>query len=368
MQLEGKKIAVFPYNYEFVSLLRSDVFKNVGFELFSPKAWSLCGKDASYADGGRPIGNNVRWLSGSESLSCDVLIIPDCQMDNQVLMRTIRLAREFINCDKSVVCMYHDAMSLPEDIRKKRNFLSYNSLAKPLINIDRSEQKNILCEIDTPIVLICGLMPDLNKFDIQLMTVSALKNLGCKVSWIGSKQYMNLLGFHSFSEYSIYSSGKFDVLAFNRYISDIERLEQPDVIVIGIPGGVMAYSQIITNDFGIESYCVFNAIQPDYVMLCLPNTDVKSEYLNMLSAIFRYRFNSKINTFCISNRNIDSKPYIKGNGCNPVVYDYRYMDNKYKRVREDCNGFDILKVWDMDLNKMIKDRMSMFLEESSNGL
>ena len=369
MRLEEKKAAVFPYNFEFTPLLRFNIFGCRDYSLYSPLSWSLCYKDASYADGGLLIGNIVQPLSDNITSDCDILIIPDCVMSQDVFDKVIKLVYSFLKANKMVICLHNCFDLLPSEILIDQRFFSYKKIIEysntDLISTSMSHSK--LSEINTPIVLVCGLLPDINKFDVQLMVISKLEKLGKKVSFIGSKKYLELIGWHSYPEEYINTSSADNVYRLNKLIYDINNTECPDIFVMGLPGGVMAYSDSLPNDFGINAYTFFNAIQPDYIILCLPNTNITSEYLNLLQNLFKYRFNTYIQTFLISNRSVDSKPYLKGNEFNPIVYDYKYIGNKTYDVIKKCNEYDIITIEDMYARDEIRQRMISFLMEHQYG-
>lgn len=57
------------------------------------------------------------------------------------------------------------------------------------------------------------------------------------------------------------------ILAFNHYIKKLEKEENPDVIIIEIPGEAMPFSRKIVKNFGTLSFDILNAIAPDITIL-----------------------------------------------------------------------------------------------------
>lgn len=60
-----------------------------------------------------------------------------------------------------------------------------------------------------------------------------------------------MLGFYSFPSF-MYDSNISEVnkvLMFNRFVRKIEKVEAPDIIIIGIPGGIMPYNRQFTRAF-----------------------------------------------------------------------------------------------------------------------
>lgn len=55
-------------------------------------------------------------------------------------------------------------------------------------------------------------------------------------------------------------------LRFNHYVNYIANSEDADIVIVGVPGGVVPISNKLF-DFGIMNYMVANAVKPDYVIL-----------------------------------------------------------------------------------------------------
>lgn len=119
------------------------------------------------------------------------------------------------------------------------------------------------------------------KFEIQLSIRENLQSKGYKISQIGSRNYCEFLGFHSFPGfmYNRNLSESEKIILFNNYIKRLENDENPDLIVIGIPGGIMKRNDTFTSYFGIFAYEISQAVTPDYVICSTQYQDFKHEYL-----------------------------------------------------------------------------------------
>lgn len=329
--MEKKKIAVYPYNYEFTPFLRYGKLTLDNFVLVSPKSWSLCGKDASVADGGGKIGINV--ISDTNSITdCEVLVIPEYRKDDQIDKIVVDLMIRHMNSSKSIYYMSSNVEIIPVYVREYDKFkISHSKLPFQDDYFDKN-----LKEIKTPIIVICGLMSETSKFDVLYVTSNSLKDMGFTCSVISPKSYSGLLSYYDYPSvisddiHSMYDR----TIMFNHYIKQIEETSQPDVIIIEIPSGIMAYSEKIHNNFGYMSSMLFNAVQPDFACLCIPCTNVTDEYIALLKNLIYYRFNVMIDCFYYSNKKIDSKPYIKDDSMVPVIYDNDIFIKKYKKIME----------------------------------
>lgn len=170
------------------------------------------------------------------------------------------------------------------------------------LDVISEEQK--LC---IPVVFVVGITPYTEKFHVQLALRKHLLDDGYKVSQIGSKAYCNLFGFHSYPAFmneSMDNTRK--ILLFRKYVKYIEQQEQPDIIIIGIPGGIMSVNRKYHFDFGMTTYMVSHAVEPDYVIMSmLYNSNYTEEQLEEINQTCIHKFNWKIDSFHISNSLLD---------------------------------------------------------------
>ncbi len=159
-----------------------------------------------------------------------------------------------------------------------------------------------------PVIFVLGLGEKMHKFELQLILREKYIKEGYKVSQIGSRNNScELLGFHSFPlelhKNNLTESEK--VIYFNRYIKHIENEEKPDIFIIGIPGGIMPYSNQFTNRFGFMSYIVSNAVEPDAGILSINYGEWTKKLLEKLTKTTEYKLGFPIDCFNISNTQID---------------------------------------------------------------
>ena len=140
--------------------------------------------------------------------------------------------------------------------------------------------------------------------DVQMDLRDKLIESGYKLTQIGSKNYCEFLGFHSFPMFMLdhndYSERE-RIIGFNKYIRMLYMLENPDLIIIGVPGGVFPFDSYFDNNFGITNFFVSNAILPDYVIFNAIYVDDISEYLETVKSRVECRFNYEINQMFVSN-------------------------------------------------------------------
>lgn len=193
-----------------------------------------------------------------------------------------------------------------EDSMKRGKNIVY---AEKMEENDISQLDSISDElrITAPVVFVAGTTPYTEKFHVQLALRKRLIDDGYKVSQIGSKSYSNLFGFHS---YPSFMNGNMDntqkIISFRKYVKYIEMKEQPDLIVIGIPGGIMAVNKKHHFDFGVTAYMISQAIEPDYVIMnMLYSKGYTAEQLEEIRQVCRFRLNFEIDSFHLSNALFD---------------------------------------------------------------
>lgn len=100
-------------------------------------------------------------------------------------------------------------------------------------------------DISTPIITVAGMGEKTNKMELQMDLVISLQKDKYKVVWVSSRNEALLYNGQKFPTF-MYDEGvseKKKILMYNHYLKWIEQSEKPDVILIGIPGGIMPDSK-----------------------------------------------------------------------------------------------------------------------------
>lgn len=164
--------------------------------------------------------------------------------------------------------------------------------------------------IDTPVIFVCSIFEGLEKFDIQLALRNKLLIDGYKVLQIGTRQVCELFDFYSFPEF-MYSNNieeQDKVLMFNNTLKKLELEKKPDLIIIGIPGGILPFSSKAFGDFGITMYKVLQAVTPDCTILSIPYGKYSDEEISYFGKITKSKFNIEVDYYNIAAKSILSHP------------------------------------------------------------
>lgn len=316
-EMEKAKLGVYPFNLEFSPVLRHHGLLERFFinELISPKGWGYCSKDAGICDGGGSTGVTVIEDFNAAMDSCDSVMFIDS------IFR--------INFEKNIYGKILKAIDSRKNIEiaakldaGTRERLIGLCAAKGVSFTDHCRRKEkegfiinkggiypeILYKVRAPVIFVLGLTERTNKFEIQLSMREHLTAMGYKVSQVGTRPYCELLGFHSFPDFMTASSvpETQKIVLFNRYVKWIEENENPDVIIIGIPGGIMAFNDELTNRFGILAYEVSQALTPDFSILSLLLENYHQDFFDSIFNNAKYRLGFEIDCYNLANVRIDT--------------------------------------------------------------
>ncbi|QNU67334.1 TIGR04066 family peptide maturation system protein [Ruminiclostridium herbifermentans] len=359
-----ERLIVYPFDIEFSPVLRHmGLIENYTITaLISPRGWWGTSNDACIVDGGKPTGLKISSDFESNLEHCDTVLISDyCKfLDyNKSVFPKIVIAVEH---KRNIICtlpLEENQKKQIADLCQKKGvyFKHYHIKIRPLSSI----KKQIILDINTPIICVAGISERTDKFNVQLALREKFLQEGYKVSQVGSKSWCELLGFHSFPNfmYSSYILESDKIVLFNQYIKNIEEEEQPDVIILGIPGGIIPINNNLTNRFGILAYMVSQAIIPDAFIFCTLYEDHKSDYYEELAKSMKYKFGFEVDAYSISNTKFDWSSYMSQPAMSKkfevLTINNVDVDSKINSLR-DCN----FKLYNIK-NEKDKTRLSEYI-------
>ena len=165
-----------------------------------------------------------------------------------------------------------------------------------------------LLEIDVPVVGIMGMWDYTDKFEVSLALREKFIDNGYKVSQIGSRNYCELLDFHSFPRFMLDPTmGEVEkIFMLNRYLKRLVDEESPDIIFITIPGGTQQLNNQFPNRFGVLPFLVSKAVTFDALILCTLYEPQAGELFEMISTSFKYKYGCEVDAFHMSNTIFDA--------------------------------------------------------------
>lgn len=314
---ECEKIIIYPYSVEVNSLIEYAKLLKEEYEIcdiISPSGWG-------YTKEKFVINNEMIYVKinfDEINKSANILLIPDFISNEEFEDICVNNIIDYITyikkiiCDKKIsnnnyfkikqYCIKHGI-----ELKYKYEYLSED---KKYNIID--SKRNIINEINIPIIAISGLYEYTDKFYTSLVLRDKFIKDGYKVSQIGSRSYCELFGFHSFPQF-IFDPKIYEVekpYLFNKYILDIINNEKPDLLIITIPGAIESISNDILCDFGILSYISFKSFVSDYLIICTLFENYDEKLLEKISESCFYKFGNYIDCFHMSDCLIDESAVI----------------------------------------------------------
>lgn len=299
MKNNSKTAVIYPMNKEFVEIIKYiKMLEN--YEKIIPV--SLIGQGVDNRD----VGELVK---GSP---LGIIITPD--FEKNVHDATEIIFTEFsdivydkiiysIEQKKNIICLCELEDKVEERIilKCKEKGLTYKNYCN-LSETYPERKKTRLKQVSVPILLICGLSEYTNKFELQLKVRNEFLKRGYSVSQVGSKKYSSLFGMHNFPQFMFHDIQESEkIYLFNSYVKQIEDTEKPEIIIIGVPGGVMPYDADHPNGFGVVNYLVSNALNVDCTLLSLSYNEYDESFWNFAANYMKFRYEYPIQSFHLSN-------------------------------------------------------------------
>ncbi len=243
----------------------------------------------------------------------DSLFIPAFEVSNEVvenrlideIIKIIPLL-DFVICTARVTdtnrkkleeaCSNADPTCVFKDLTKHDGPEAY-ALVAP------SEKYPSLHMPNVPMVVVAGCWEKTDKFEVSLALRERFIENGYRLLQIGSRDGCEMLGFHSFPGFMLRRDvdATDKIFYFNRWILKRVKEEQPDLILLTIPGATQDFNEQFTRGSGLLHHQVFQAITPDVLLLCTFYMPDSLKILEDLALSCKYRFGASVDAFHMSN-------------------------------------------------------------------
>lgn len=299
--MNNKKIlnvAVFPYDNEMYPYLHHDsMLKNISIQiLLSPNGWAM-GKESI-------CGYTVQTtISETDYQEIDAVWITDSSnkiQDEQlyeVIENMLKHNKQILFARTVQETVYNKILEL---VKKHSGNMTDVMKANEISDIDINPLA--LHDIYTPIVCIAGVGEQTDKFLVQLSTKRYLEEKGYHVVLVSSRNNSVFLNdtypFPNFMDSNIPSEQK--IILYNHFIKKIEQEKKPEILIMGVPEGIMPISKFQVGYFGIRAFEILNAVNPDFLVMCLYGNNVTDKYVTEIKQIVKYKYMTDIECFYIS--------------------------------------------------------------------
>jgi len=260
-----KKIMIFPYHPDIEVL---EQHKNALVD------YRILGVVSYREDNNRIQSINAKFnkdiLSYEQLIdACDAVVILD-NYRNYKTDKYYQIIQDSLDRHKEVLITPYAKTQLMLDDYKGRYNLLENTL--PIFSSPDSVSAEMLTprkyNIKASIIAVLGQGMHCEKFQYQLITKSILdKNY--KVECISSNALGTLFGCHTipsffYNEYSFMTK----IILYNHYIANLERLNHPDIILVGIPEGITPFSKIEYHHFSEYPLIISKAVSIYMGLFC----------------------------------------------------------------------------------------------------
>lgn len=295
-----KKILLYPYDAVYEALLNYNSLSEFFDILFLIHGYEIRLNNNTYKK------FFTYGLTTDEINALDYIYITESA--NKLSMETVlNTLNSFANTNKQLIIsnQFHEKPEL-ESFCKENGIrvMELSDLQKYIGSVDEIALRGIkLYKINVPVILILGLSPNTQKFELQLYLRDKFINKGYKVGQIGTRECCELLGFHSYPQFMTdrkHSEVK-KIYLYNNFIKEIELKEKPDVIIISAPNAIMSLSERQLFNFGIEAYQICNSVKPDFTILTAPNGEYNDDFFKEMMTVCKYKHNVDVNMFFVSD-------------------------------------------------------------------
>lgn len=274
MKTHKKKAAIYPYNRKVSSLIRySELLSD--YEIVSaivPNGYNIAGKDVSILEKRSQLGMLGTGFFDEGISKCDILIVAETDENEQFKKVIIKNILKAMSWGKDIVSLYFFSYEEEELLARMADIYSVNYKSYKQFNSIDLPYGNSTEETYAPIILVTSLNEDCLKFDVELQMKKSLQDAGYRISLIGTKHYSEMFGAYSFPDFMYDHSIDIEerVIKLNAYVRYIERSEAPQVIIMGIPGGLFPITEKLHQDYGRIAYEVGYALQSDLCVCLMP--------------------------------------------------------------------------------------------------
>ena len=372
--MDRKVAAVFPYDMEFEPVLR-----HIGLgDMVSVRY--LMAPEGCIAKQKVFCGDNtytvMECLAEEEMAQVDILWLADSyyQVPEEVILQKVR---EFSTGGKDILV----GRSMKNDMKEQVSricqeagvsFLEppafmgeYHPVAEEMMAgwEQYGESAHLTVErILTPVVVVLGDDEFCDKFELQLAMREQMIEKGYRVCSIGSRTGSEASGVYSHPAFMNENrmSEREKIVYYNNYLKKLEKLEHPDVFILGIPGGILPLSKMKFGDFGVRAYEIFQAVTPDFVVLSLHMGEYNRKYMEEMKRLFQYRFNTDIDCFYISNIGMDSFSFHLDTPLKYLVFPRERVEEAIDRIEGISDIYSMQEIEQM--GECVVDKLTQYAQ------
>ncbi len=291
-------ILIYPFCRKFSEFARcKEALKEFNKVIpIAPKGFGMEGEDVSVCDGGNPLNIKI-------SSDYDVNIIQADAAFFGYIEANISVESYKEKIRKAIVLKKRVFIT-----KELMEFLGDTDEFGPVELIDYTNSKQedgltlSLLSIPVPVIMIVGVGDRCDKFSIQVKLGNCFSVQGYRVLNCGTKDFSKLFGIEALPQFLFEPMDNgMKIRQFNSYIYNSVMKDNPEVVIIGVPGGIMQVNPYEFSEFGELAFIISNAIKSDISILSLYSQELNQDFLDHLIKLCRYKLNYQVNYINIAN-------------------------------------------------------------------
>jgi len=334
-----RKTVIYPYHSEVTAVVRYLERLNPLYQVtnlvMSPSNRNK-GKDAGLIYNKPELGLPITTDIVEAVSECDCLMIMDGLYPDRFRESIITNMKMAVKMKKEIIC----TLKLDEDEQKaiaeesRTNNIAFHYWHTNVLN-DFPDKSKKLYTTKAPVLFVGELIEGADAFEITLGMTHFLRKKGYKVVSIIDKPWGNLLDMTPMPDMvRKQTDDNTKLYVLNRFLEQVERNENPDVIIIQLPGAVMRFNDTLTVGFGIVPYLVSLAVQPDWMVLGTFYDRMDPEYYDSLSERLEHQLGNGIDAVHISNAFVDLSDSTRADKIALLRVGQEMVDKEVKRLNQ----------------------------------
>ena len=338
------RAALYPYRKEYFPLVKYfEEFqeKYILSDVIAPEGYGLSGRDVAFAVRQEPMGLMVQNALDITADWMTLLVIEPEEKEEALWSECINYIRQALESGKRVEYYCSDRKHIPQEVLRWSQMKSYNltfHMAEDTIKgnafADRFHVKSEI--LDVPFILFGGTVQEADVMETMLIFALELQKQGMNCLLIANDPIYQLIGADSvryiIKDKTLEPAEK--VQQVNWMMKDLEMGLAPDVILLEAPDALMTYNEFAPNGYGLETYMVSQAHQPDYLICNLPCDLFQVNMIEMISSALEKKLGCGIDAAGISNVVIDAMDVMQSQKISIVRMDEEMVEHKYALCKQ----------------------------------
>lgn len=322
-------LIIYPVNKTNIGIVRwlAQRYKIIAL---SPCGFSILGRDVGVIDNRNKLGIRSNETISDEEMLRNCKNIEIIEYEDEISIRS-KLENLIQLADlKGASVKYHffSREEYQKELEKQSNkWLKFRWMDRPV--------DFVFTGFKIPIIYVGSLFDESKSYELFLGLVLLLREKGIKVSGMGCDKTCSIFGTYripeKFSELNISNDEKIKNL--RNYLKCIVSLEKPEILVVQVPGAMMALNNALTNGFGVDTYLFSNVTSPDLFYCCMPYELINPENIEQYKKYFENKFNFPLEGLVATNQIIDGTESFYGQKIQYFYQDITEMEQKLKKSK-----------------------------------